>query len=145
MKNLLPLAILFVIFLFYFFFRGLRRYKMLTKGKSYHSSMPGNWEKIIVDSEQCKVLFREYYEEEEIDESPTIRKLLDSIQAKNTAKKSGLSVVVYTHKFPNGEEYTFKSEPIKADDVTVRYMLMNLKTLSLFVDPLNRNSYLFRI
>ena len=96
MKNLLPLGILFIIFLFYYLFKALRQYKMLTKGKSHHLPIHGNWEKIIVDSERCEVLFREYYEEEEIDESPTIRKLLDSIHAKNTAKQSGLSVIVYT-------------------------------------------------
>lgn len=143
--NLFPLAILFVIFLVYFSFKALRQYKRSTTGK--HSLLPiaENWDKIIVNSDQCDVVFREYYEEEEVDESPTIAKLLDSIQAKPAAKKTGFSVIVYTHKFPNGKEHTFKSEPIKSDDVSVRYMLMKAKTVLLFVDPLNRNNYLFKV
>ena len=145
MKNLLPLAILFVIFLLYYLFRGLKKYRLQTKNSPSHLSIPESWQRIIVNGEDCEVFYREYYEEKEIDESPTIRKLLDSIKTDNTAKKIGLSVVVYTHKFPDGEVFTFKSKPLKSDDVSVRYMLMNLKTVSLFVDPLDRNNYLFKI
>ncbi len=145
MKNLIAVAIVFVIFLLYFIFRSIRQYKKLIKRKTYYSQIPKNWEKLIVDVEDCQILFREYYEEREVDESPAIISLLDFINAENKKIKSGISVVTYTHKFPNGEIHMFKSESIKADDVTVKYNLMNARTLSLFVDPLNRSRYVFKV
>jgi hypothetical protein len=145
MKSLVPFFVTFSIFLLYFLYRGLKRYRELAGNKTAPLHIPQDWEKINVDISQCEIVSRVYYENKEIDESPTIRKLLDSINSKGELKESVLSIAIYKHKFSDGQVSTFRSEPIKADEVTVRNKMGNATAISLYVDPSNRSNYLFTV
>lgn len=123
--------------------KGYKQYKLLTKGSSY--TIPSNWTKISVEFEQCEVVSREFYKTEEIDESPSIRELLDSMGKEKKAVKSSISMVIYKHRFADGVEKNYRSEPIKADEISTRIRIRGLGKGQLFVDPFNRDNYFFKI
>jgi hypothetical protein len=145
MKSAIPYLIAFIVVLIYSLIKGVQKYRQLTGASSPKKNIPGNWSRVDIDVNHCEVKSREYFEEPS-EKSPSRIQILDSIVGKRPAEQHRVvSAIIYYHHYPDGHVQIFKSEPIYADETSVRYMLMNKDRLRLYVDPLERTNYYFGV
>lgn len=146
MNKFLGYAIVFLGVVVIVLISKILNYRKSSKPNKSLLDLKKNGEKLTIQFEDCEIKTREYFEATSSDSFPTRIEMLDSLYNPNRSyegTKKVISVLIYKYKDSTGKSMEFRSDSIEMPLETLRYILVNRKTTTIFFDKANWNRYYF--